>query len=51
MTDRELLLAALVREAEQGPAAGVSVMDVIRMLEQLGAEYRQARIQTVPAAA
>ncbi len=51
MTDRVLLLGALLREAEQRPAAAVSVMDVVRLLEQVGAECRLARTQAVRTAA
>ena len=45
MTDREKLLAALLRESERrvGAEVGseeVSVLDVIAMLDKLGAEHQ-----------
>jgi hypothetical protein len=43
MSDREKLLLALVRESERRSGAKVSVLDVMTMLEILGAEHRQAR--------
>ena len=45
MTDREKLLATLLqqseREAHRGVDADVSALDVIAMLEALGAEHRR----------
>jgi len=41
MTDREKLLTALLRETEHRVGAEVSVLDVIAMLEKLGAEHRR----------
>ena len=43
MSDREKLLLALVQESERRSGAKVSVLDVMTMLEILGAEHRQAR--------
>jgi hypothetical protein len=43
MSDREKLLMALLCESERRSGAKVSVTDVIRMLERLGAEHRHAR--------
>jgi hypothetical protein len=43
MSDREKLLMALLCESERRSGAKVSVSDVIRMLERLGAEHRHAR--------
>ena len=42
MTDREKLLTALVRESDRRVGAEISVLDVIAMLEKLGAEYQLA---------
>ena len=41
MTDREKLLTALLEESERPAGAEVSVLDVIAMLEQLGAEHQR----------
>jgi hypothetical protein len=45
MTDREKLLTALLqaseREAHRGVGDDISVLDVIAMLEALGAEHRR----------
>jgi len=40
MTDREKLLIALLKETDRRSGAEVSVLDVIAVLERLGAEYR-----------
>jgi hypothetical protein len=40
MTDREQLLVALLEESERRAGAEVSVLDVIAMLERLGAEHQ-----------
>ena len=42
MTDREKLLTSLLRESERRVGAEVSVLDVIAMLDRLGAEHRRA---------
>jgi hypothetical protein len=42
MTDREKLLAALLRESDRRVGAQVSVLDVIAMLDKLGAEHQLA---------
>ena len=41
MTDREKLLIALLRESDRRAGADISVVDVIEMLERLGAEHQQ----------
>jgi hypothetical protein len=41
MTDREKLLAALLEESERRDDAEISVLDIIAMLERLGAEHRR----------
>jgi hypothetical protein len=41
MTDREKLLTALLRENDHRDGTQVSVLDVIAMLEALGAEHRR----------
>jgi hypothetical protein len=40
MTDREKLLTALLRESDRRAGAEISVLDVIAMLERVGAEHR-----------
>lgn len=42
MTDREKLLTALLADSERRVGAEVSVLDVIAMLDRLGAEHRRA---------
>jgi hypothetical protein len=42
MTDREKLLTDLIRESDRRAGAEISVLDVIAMLEQLGAEHQLA---------
>ena len=42
MTDREKLLIDLVRESERRAGAKISVLDVIAMLDTLGAEHQLA---------
>jgi len=41
MTDHERLLIALLRETERRVGAELSALDVIAMLEKLGAEHRR----------
>ena len=41
MTDREELLAALLLGSDRRAGAEISVLDVIAMLEALGAEHRR----------
>lgn len=41
MTDREKLLTALLQESDRRAGADVSVLDVIAILEALGAEHRR----------
>ena len=41
MTDREKLLTALLEEHDRRVGAGVSVLDVIALLEALGAEHQR----------
>ena len=41
MTDREKLLIALLQESDRRAGADVSVLDIIAMLEELGAEHQQ----------
>ena len=43
MTDREQLLKALLQETDRRAGAEVSLVDVVDMLDELGAEYRSAR--------
>jgi hypothetical protein len=47
MTDREKLLTALLEESDRRVGAEVSVLDVIDMLEKLGAERRRVVHQEV----
>ena len=42
MTEREKLLTALLRESDRRVGAEVSVLDVIAMLDRLGAEHQRA---------
>jgi hypothetical protein len=42
MTDREKLQTALVRESDRRAGAEVSVLDVMALLEKLGAEHQRA---------
>ena len=41
MTDREKLLTALLQESERRAGGEVSALDVIAVLEALGAEHRR----------
>lgn len=41
MTDREKLLTALLAESDRRVGAEVSVLDVITLLDELGAEHRR----------
>ena len=41
MTDREKLLTALLEAQDRRAGETVSLLDVIAMLEQLGAEHRR----------
>jgi hypothetical protein len=41
MTDREKLLTALLEENDRRAGAEISVLDIISMLERLGAEHQQ----------
>jgi hypothetical protein len=41
MTDREKLLSALLEENDRRAGAEISVLDIISMLERLGAEHQQ----------
>jgi len=40
MTDRELLLTALLQENERRAGTEISVLDVIAMLDRFGSEHR-----------
>ena len=51
MTDREKLLSALLREQDRRAGETVSVLDVIEMLEQLGAEHQRIVHHKVAASA
>lgn len=42
MTDREKLLTALLQESEHRAGAEISVLDVIALLDKLGAEHQLA---------
>ncbi len=42
MTDREKLLTALLQESERRVGVEISVLDLMAMLEALGAEHRDA---------
>ena len=42
MTDHERLLTALLEESDRRLGARVSVLEVVAMLEALGAEHRRA---------
>ena len=42
MTDREKLLTALLQESDRRAGAKISVLDIVTMLEQLGAEHQLA---------
>ena len=41
MTDREKLLTALLEESERRAGHDISVVQVMEMLERLGAEHRR----------
>jgi hypothetical protein len=47
MTDREKLLTALLQESDRRVGAEISVLDVLGMLERLGAEHRRAEHRKV----
>jgi hypothetical protein len=42
MTDREKLLTALLRESDRRAHVEISVLDVMAMLDKLGAEHQVA---------
>jgi len=41
MTDRERLLIALLSEPDERPARGVSAVEIVAMLHELGDDYRR----------
>ena len=41
MTDREKLLTALLEESDRRVGGEISVLDVVAMLDELGAEHRR----------
>ena len=41
MTDREKLLTALLQESDRRAGADISVLDVVAVLERLGAEHQR----------
>jgi hypothetical protein len=42
MTDREKLLISLLQESDRRAGVKISVLDVIAMLDRVGAEHRSA---------
>jgi hypothetical protein len=51
MTDREKLLTALLQESDRRLGSEVSLLEVIAMLEALGAEHRRVVARAVVTAA